>query len=161
MGLDMYLYRQVYIGAEYHQNDDNFSVEIKIKKGGKEIPVNTARVATLDETVMYWRKANQIHEWFVKNVQNGVDDCGSYTLNIDTLKQLLEECKIVLTDNTKASEVLPTKSGFFFGGTEYNDDYYDDLKQTIDGLNKIIKEYEELKALGIAEWYDFIYQSSW
>ena len=27
------------------------------------------------EQVGYWRKANQIHNWFVENVQDGEDDC--------------------------------------------------------------------------------------
>ena len=29
------------------------------------------------EEVGYWRKANAIHGWFVRNVQNGKDDCGT------------------------------------------------------------------------------------
>lgn len=29
----------------------------------------------IDTMVCDWRKANQIHNWFVENVQNGVDIC--------------------------------------------------------------------------------------
>jgi hypothetical protein len=29
----------------------------------------------------YWRKANQIHNWFVKNVQNGQDNCMPYEVS--------------------------------------------------------------------------------
>ncbi len=37
--------------------------------------------------------------------------------------KLLEVCKQVAADPSKAEELLPTQSGFFFGGTEY-DEYY-------------------------------------
>ncbi len=39
--------------------------------------------------VGYWRKANQIHNWFVENVQGGVDDCGHYPVTIAQLEKLL------------------------------------------------------------------------
>lgn len=29
----------------------------------------------------YWRKANHIHNWFIKNVQNGKDDCSVYEVS--------------------------------------------------------------------------------
>jgi hypothetical protein len=55
--------------------------------------------------VCYWRKANQIHKWFVDNVQGGVDDCGEYLVTEDELDELRELCKklrdeIILVDGT-------------------------------------------------------------
>ena len=32
------------------------------------------------EMVGYWRKQNAIHNWFVENVQDGIDDCDQVTL---------------------------------------------------------------------------------
>lgn len=43
-----------------------------------------------------WRKANQIHNWFVQNVQDGVDDCGLYIVAEEDLILLNEICKRVL-----------------------------------------------------------------
>jgi hypothetical protein len=40
------------------------------------------------EEVMYWRKANQIHKWFVDNVQDGVDDCKEYWVSEEKLQEL-------------------------------------------------------------------------
>ena len=34
-----------------------------------------------DESFGYWRKANQIHKWFVDNVQGGIDDCRPYPVS--------------------------------------------------------------------------------
>lgn len=45
--------------------------------------------------ICYWRKANAIHNWFVENVQNGEDDCGTYEVNLEQLKELLDTCREV------------------------------------------------------------------
>ena len=47
------------------------------------------------EGVGYWRKANQIHNWFVENVQDGLDDCGTYEVTKAQLINLLNVCKEV------------------------------------------------------------------
>ena len=47
------------------------------------------------EQVGYWRKANQIHNWLVNNVQGGEDDCGEYKVTEKQLKGLLATCYAV------------------------------------------------------------------
>ena len=47
-----------------------------------------------------WRKANAVHKWFVDNVQDGNDDCGSYVVTVDDLVKLHDVCQEVL-DNSK------------------------------------------------------------
>lgn len=49
----------------------------------------------IHQNLASWRKANQIHAWFVENVQDGVDDCGCYIVSEDTLEELLGICKQV------------------------------------------------------------------
>jgi hypothetical protein len=54
----------------------------------------------------YWRKANAIHNWFVQNVQNGVDDCDIYLVTREQLEQLKEACEMVLAQvQTKDAQV--------------------------------------------------------
>lgn len=50
---------------------------------------------TIFQPIGYWRKANQIHGWFVKHVQNDVDDCGSYLVTKEQLEKLLDACEKV------------------------------------------------------------------
>lgn len=51
----------------------------------------------IHEEVGYWRKANQIHQWFVDNVQDGVDDCNYHDeVTKEKLEELLDICKEVL-----------------------------------------------------------------
>ena len=47
---------------------------------------------SLLEQLVSWRKANQIHNWFVENVQDGKDDCGSYEVTKEQLKTLFKLC---------------------------------------------------------------------
>ena len=53
----------------------------------------------------------------------------------------------------EAANLLPVQEGFFFGNQEYNEYYFSDIQDTIDQIEKILKEYPE-------DW-DFKYQSSW
>lgn len=54
---------------------------------------------TIIETVADWRKANHIHKWFVDNVQDGVDDCETYEVTKEQLKELLDVCKKVINES--------------------------------------------------------------
>ena len=56
-----------------------------------------------------------------------------------------------IKDPSVAKELLPTTEGFFFGSTDYNQYYYEDLVST----KKILEE-----ALANDEG-DYMYQSSW
>jgi len=126
------------------------------KKINKLVDVKTdiGKVKYITWEVMYWRKANAIHRWFVDNVQKGKDDCGSYSVDREQLKDLFETIKRVLDNHDLAEEELPTQSGFFFGGTEYDEWYWKDLERTYEKLNKLLKNKE-------IEDLDFEYHSSW
>lgn len=154
MGLDMYLTKKTYVKNWNHMSDDekhNVSVE---GKSAKEI--KPERVTYIEEEVAYWRKANQIHNWFVTNVQNGEDDCRSYYVEASQLEDLVNRCKEVLEDNSKAEELLPSIGGFFFGGTEYDEWYFKDLENTVELVGGILEEMKENDA-----YYEFYYESSW
>jgi hypothetical protein len=145
MGLDMYLSaRQMTFNG--WKNPDLYNKLVQ------EAPF-ALDTATLEVQVAYWRKANQIHKWFVDHVQNGKDDCGDYYVSREQLQLLLDTCKIVLIDREEASKLLPVQEGFFFGSYEYNEYYFSDIKDTIEQLEKVLTEYPE-------EW-SFKYQSSW
>ena len=150
MGLDMYLTKKTYVKNWNHMSDDekhNVSVE---GKSAKEI--KPERITHIEEEVGYWRKANQIHNWFVQNVQNGNDDCGSHYVSVELLEQLLAVCKKVEEDNELASILLPTQLGFFFGNTDYDEWYLQTIDQTIEILQKLDLENTT---------DEFYYQASW
>ena len=87
---------------------------------------------------MYWRKSNQIHQWFVQNVQGGKDNCEEYSVSLDQLKLLSKTIEPALVSTAAATELLPTAEGFFFGSQEYDEYYFEDLKNTKEQIDKII-----------------------
>jgi hypothetical protein len=108
--------------------------------------------ATVEVTCAYWRKANQIHNWFVTNIQDGNDNCGEYYVSQDKLKELLIICEHSMENGDPS--LLPPQAGFFFGGTEIDDWYWRDLKNTILQLRRVF-------ALPDVDNLSFYYSSSW
>ena len=182
MGLDMFLYKKTYIGANYEHNQITGTLDLYIK-----LPIELNNVSEIKEEVAYWRKANHIHKWFVDNCQDGNDDCGEYRVTLQQLRTLVGICKRVLSakeaeetnkytydnnaakniddygnltttmDSTKiAEELLPTQSGFFFGGTDIDEWYYEDIKSTIKQIEPVIANVSD-------DDFDirFYYHSSW
>lgn len=131
---------------------------------------------SLTQEIGYWRKANAIHNWFVKNVQNGVDDCGYYVVTKKQLEELLEICikvrdslnnqkpieKInkdgfaikVFENHEIAQNLLPALDGFFFGGIEYDEYYLESIQETIGILLKATHWVDE-------DNFEILYHSSW
>lgn len=130
MGLDMYLYG---VKQEFEKHDYNIG-------GYKE-----------STEIGYWRKANAIHKWFVENCQGGEDNCATYAVSHEELKELKRVCEKVLQKPEEAEDLLPTQSGFFFGPTEYDEWYVQDLRDTI-----------EIVDWALTQNFDYFeYHSSW
>jgi len=108
--------------------------------------------ANVQVTCAYWRKANQIHNWFVTNVQQGEDNCGTYYVLHDRLRELKAVCEQVL--NEKNPSLLPPLEGCFFGGTDIDQYYWEQIKNTIEQLGRIL-------ALPDVDELSFSYESSW
>ena len=108
----------------------------------------------LKDNIAYWRKANAIHKWFVKNVQDGEDNCEMYEVEKEQLENLLLDCKRSINDPVVAKELLPTCSGFFFGGTDYDEWYTESLKYTIEVATKILEttDFEKEVVAYRASW---------
>jgi hypothetical protein len=154
MGLDMYLSGKRHM-SKYFDKEDS----VRIKKVNEAFGIDGIEdedYAAQEVTFRlgYWRKANQIHKWFVDKCQNGVDECQETFITRDQLLDLQNTCKQVLADISKADELLPTGSGFFFGSTDYDEWYMQDLEYTVERIQKILDD-EALKRC------DFYYQASW
>ncbi len=132
----------------------------------------------------YWRKANHIHRWFVENIQDNRDDCGEYLVPKDKLVELRDICdeimgsvklvpsgktckiydwelkkevdvpEMIVDNEDLCDDLLPTQSGFFFGGTSYDEWYLDDVKYTRDKINELLDNFD-------FNDYEIIYTSSW
>ena len=150
MGLDMYLNKRTYVQQWEHQAPKE-KYEVVVTKGGEPTKIKPNKVKYIIEEAGYWRKQNQIHRWFVENIQNGTDDCGEYYVSKADLETLLELCEKVKADNSLADGLLPGASGFFFGGTEYDERYYNGIDNTIEILKEALED----------ENGEYLYSSSW
>lgn len=153
MGLDMYLTAEYFVW-EHGEEAENAA---KIRSAVKEALGNVTRKVTgITAEVAYWRKANAIHQWFVENVQDGVDECQRAYVSREQLQELLDTVKAVLANTDEAGELLPPQAGFFFGSTEIDEWYIEDMKNTVEMLTEALDE-EKYPA---GSW-DYYYQSSW
>jgi hypothetical protein len=181
MGLDMYLSKKSYV-KNWNHNPIETHNKITITQGGQvRKDIKPERISHIVEEVGYWRKFNALHGWFVNECGNGVDDCSEYYVSTDKLKELLGILKQVSELITKSKktvkilqdwngedyeeevydcsdeviELFPPIEGFFFGSTEIDELFKDNVNDTITLLEELLDELEE------DDWSDFYYQASW
>ena len=153
MGLDMYLHKKTNFGSSRWPKDESECV-IVIRNGKVDDTINPDRVIGVTEEIMYWRKANHIHKWFVDHCADGEDECQEIYVPHDKLVNLVHACIKVVNNHELSEELLPTTSGFFFGSTEYDEWYYESLQEVIDTLLPDLDKGE-----GDNSYY--IYRASW
>ena len=115
--------------------------------------------------VGYWRKANAIHGWFIRECANGVDECQPIYVSREKLVELRNACDEVLRvpanignrlENTADENGLLPTQGFFFGSYEMDEWYMNDLERTVEMIDHILFLVPEDDY-----HYSFIYQASW
>lgn len=159
MGLDMYLYAKKCCShmswSSSEERKGNFDKVVELMNAADFVDKDRGYVPVYIELqVAYWRKANAIHQFFVE-LDEGKDECQEIYVERDVLQELLNHCNTILENNDveKAKSLLPTQSGFFFGGTEYDEYYFEELRYTQKILKKLIDTAPE-------DW-EFYYQASW
>jgi hypothetical protein len=127
----MYAVRRLKVKQWDHQ-PANERYSVQIARGGTLVSgIQPERIGEIEEEVMYWRKANHIHAWFVDNVQDGEDDCGTHIVDWEKLRTLLSQCEKVM----RASELV---SGTIYAGTAYDQERPEGLALREPG--KVIKD---------------------
>lgn len=135
MGLDMFLFRQ----KKFREGDDAYNKLVR----------------ETSEEVMYWRKANQIRSWIVNNtIYEDNWNCEEVELTKETLEKLKADCEIVMDNPSKARTLFPTSSGFFFGSTDYDEWYFNELETTAKEIEIILEETDfENETIYYTEWW--------
>ena len=182
MGLDMYLSKKTYV-KQWSHNKPEEQFEVSVKRGGEPFEkIEPTRVSYVTEELMYWRKANQIHGWFVHNTQEVVEEVKYYVTKED-LQNLLDVCKQVLDVIAKSKmktvqvrsgwsggeetysdvetfdcedeirELLPPTEGFFYGSYEIDEWYKNNIEETAAFLEKELPKCDE--------YDEFEYYASW
>jgi hypothetical protein len=154
----MYLSKREYIGGySFSQDKDKYDAIVAIMGWGNDIALDSPSVY-VSATVAYWRKANAIHSWFVRTCADGVDECQPIPVSRKQLCELLTIAEDAAASydygrKEEATAVLSPTSGCFFGSTEVDEWFRQDLQLTIDQLTKVLSKSNEDS--------EFIYQASW
>ena len=111
----------------------------------------------------YWRKANMVHRFFTTHGECLEQDV-LYRIKRTDLILLLKICTYLVSNTNlikeEAKDILPSQAGFFFGSTNYDDDYIYKLYVTIENIGKIL----QLSAGSYSEKENeqtFLYYASW
>ena len=189
----MYLYAERYVSKEGFLNPDDPAIYKFIAKtiGSDTLPEPQFGSMSVRQCVGYWRKANAIHGWFVRELADGEDNCQDIYVPTEALVRLRDNCvnelanrinakpneskhvikvddgdtdifnKIIADikqehENTKTKVItddpLAPTAGFFFGSTEKDEWYYNDLEYTVELINSLLAQGDK---------YEYYYRASW
>lgn len=164
MGLDMYLEKIDKIGDYTFEElmkfnnsiyDDEAILPEDIISAIKRTHQYGVEWKSISDEVGYWRKANQIHNWFVQNVQNGIDECEPHLVTKEKLEELLfGVTKVLALGETVGEDIFPPSEGFFFGSAEYDSYYYEMVEHTKEVITKVLDTTDFDKEI-------IFYRSSW
>ena len=97
----------------------------------------------------YFRKVNFLFAYY-QNIGKMVDEYYAFT-DKDDIDDIISRCERVLKDHALANELLPTQSGFFFGSTDFDQWYFDDVKDCL----RQMKKYRKLLKEGVTGYVIF------
>ena len=181
----MYLRASQYVsGYEFQPDDRRALYQSLVEQMGVAAFVDPGTPSgSVEFVVAYWRKANQIHQWFVENVQGGEDECKPHYVNREQLGDLRQLCLRVLAvaetetgkesvsvlglegriteeeqetrriTNPAAVEEELPTAAGFFFGSTEYDEWY--LRDIEDTVKMLDR------ALSMPDEWEFEYQSSW
>lgn len=150
MGLDMYLEAKRYL-APCDPRTEPMRRAIGAAIGympTKEKPGQDAslmEVSGVTVRVGYWRKFDALHQWFVSNVQEGVDDCRPAFVAVDTLIELETQLERACDDPTSVSERFTADADETLEISE------------VDYTLKVLHHAKQLQEQG----WDIYYRASW
>lgn len=148
MGLDMYLTRNndVEVGYWRKANSIHKWFVKHVQKGSDNCAryrVSLKDLTLLKQTVLEVLENSKLVDGKVVN---------GYTFKDGQKIPMLEDGEII-EDSTVAEKLLPTESGFFFGSTDYDIYYYEDLENTVEIIDDLIATHTPGDT--------YYYQSSW
>lgn len=160
----MYLYAEKYVSGYDHQPSEKKDAYYALldlcstpETDLRALKPRWSPHAEVRFCVAYWRKANAIHNWFVQECQDGVDECQYAYVPREKLAELHklagEAIAAYKTGHVKeAGELLTPTAGFFFGSLEVDDWYLEYVTDTYDQLTPL---------LALSQEFSIYYRSSW
>ena len=92
------------------------------------------------EFLAYFRKVNFLFEFFSGYLN---EEETTAVITRGEMEELIEKCEFVLNNRDKASEILPTCDGFFFGSLDYDDYYFESVAKVLLSFQVILENYSD------------------
>ena len=122
---------------------------------------------SVDDLITLKKTCEEVLEYSRKN---GLEESKTAFYNLFEDGKVVQKPCLIIKDSSKAEELLPTQTGFFFGETEYTEFYLQDLEHTISVIETILNNITnegmdwdfEYCVKGEPDWIvEFTYHSSW
>lgn len=156
MGLDMFLYKKIYINGQYAENKDDV---IAVYKGNgsrrRVIRFKIKDVKAIESEAICWRKNYAINEWMLDKIGNtGEDNCVYMYVDKNILTELRDILRSISWAKTKKEKLKIAQNYLATDDLEEDfDDYLEDFERTLKELNKIIDAAD----FNDAEFYYYIW----
>jgi hypothetical protein len=135
MGLDIFFYKEIYIGANYDSRKVTGTIDLKIN--GKPVKVDFNKISSIDESIVTFST------WMAMGILEYIRDPGGDTNYIehDIIKELCSLCEQIYTErNTQlAIEELWCDGMKEYDEMEWND-YFNLMKEFVDIFKPIIED---------------------
>lgn len=88
----------------------------------------------------YFRKVNSIYAYFADRLDNEMCVVTKSDI-IDIMNKAIQV--LAKHDEEASKDLLPTQGGFFFGSTDYDDWYYQDMITILNEFGKLLKDWTD------------------
>lgn len=163
MGLDMYFYARKTDYEDFSRLDESDKADEtsypEDLKAFSDYIYNRNYKSTETKTdyqIGYFRKFNALHNYIVETFADGVDECQDillYKEDVEKIKKVLDEVLEIRTKEN-AEKLLPTLAGFFFGDTDYEEGYFEDVEDADDLMQRLLDDFD-------FDEYQLVYNASW
>ena len=99
--------------------------------------------------LLFFKKVNFLLPFF-----DYTENYEDIEINKQQVEDLVDTCKQVLKEKSKAKTLLPNTEGFFFGSTEYDEMYFDNVKLVLQRFQHLLKtfNFEKDKLIMSCSW---------
>lgn len=99
--------------------------------------------------LLFFKKVNFLLPFF-----DYTENYEDIEINKQQVEDLVNTCKQVLKEKSKAKTLLPNTEGFFFGSTEYDEMYFDNVKLVLQRFQHLLKtfNFEKDKLIMSCSW---------
>ncbi|EGT3611543.1 hypothetical protein FAP59_18325 [Morganella morganii] len=133
--------------------DIYFFANEKADADKKRIPasLNDEPEGNVDVEVGYFRKVNALFKWVETHI-DAFENCEKVPVTLTHLRALQRDLAALTPENCRT--LFPTTEGFFFGSTDYDDGYWEDVNDVKRWLDKMFDDFDfEQFSLHFLAWW--------